>query len=376
VSETSSDQPSVLVVDDNPLIVNVVKSLLLAENYHVITSRNGQEAVDLLSQKNVDVIICDVMMPTMDGYQFHDLVRKNADYAHIPFVFLTALGDPTEVNNGKALGVDDYLVKPFDPRTLISVVKGKITRSRSVREGTEQRYDSYRRKVIHTLSHEFRTPLVAINTGTELLLDQQRNLDREKVNNLLEAIRRGGQRLERLVNDFMVFQQIEAGIAARMFETRALPLKVCDCVQQVLSADREGLAGSGFTVTFTDHSQQAEARVYEPQLHDILGRLLANCVKFSPNVKNIEVVLYTEEQEVVIEVRDRGIGMDVTRVREAIDVFGQINREKLEQQGGGLGLAIVNRYLAIAGGSLDFEPRSGGGTTVIVRLPRAGAVHP
>jgi signal transduction histidine kinase len=161
-----------------------------------------------------------------------------------------------------------------------------------------------------------------------------------------------------------------------MFESRAAPRKVCDCVQQIINAELEGLRGQRFEVSYTDHSQGALVRVYEPQLHDILGRLFANAMKFSPNTKSLEIVTYVEENDVVIEVRDRGIGMDVRRVREAIDVFGQIDREKLEQQGGGLGLAIVSRFLAIAGGSVDFEQRSGGGTTVAVRLPRASVQTP
>jgi signal transduction histidine kinase len=369
LEQVVAENGSVLVVDDNPLIVNVLKSLLSSAGYQVFTSGDGQEALTCLEKKCVDVIICDVMMPKMDGYELHHCVRGKPELSHIPFLFLTALSDNLEVHRGKETGADDYLVKPFDPRDLLAVVRGKVTRSRSLKNLSEEKYDSYRKKVIHTLSHEFRTPLVAINTGTELLLEQQGNLDERKMLNLLEAIRRGGQRLERLVNDFMLMQQIEAGIAKRLFDTRATVRSVGDMVSQFADSKRDGLVAEGFKFEINNLAPDAEVAVYEPQVHDVLSRLLSNAAKFSPNQKEIEIYVYAQDQEVVIEVRDRGLGMDLAKVRQAIDVFGQIDREKLEQQGGGLGLAIANRYAAINKGRLDFENRKGGGTTVSLILP-------
>lgn len=364
-----TDQGAVLVVDDNPLIVNVLKSLLCSAGYHVYTSSNGEEALHCLEQKQIDVIICDVMMPRMDGYALHHAVREKPEFSHVPFLFLTALSDNVEVHKGKEIGADDYLVKPFDPQDLLAVVRGKVSRSRSLKNLSEERYDSYRKKVIHTLSHEFRTPLVAINTGTELLLEQRGNLDHKKVLNLLEAIRRGGQRLERLVNDFMLMQQIEAGIAAKLFETRSCVRDICEMTQQFVDAKRQMLIDECFVLQLTSFVESVFVRVYEPQVHDILNRLVSNAIKFASDRREAEICIYTQDREVVVEVRDRGLGMDVNKVRQAIDVFGQIDREKLEQQGGGLGLAIANRYAVINGGRLEFEAREGGGTCVSLILP-------
>ncbi|MBX7145589.1 MAG: hybrid sensor histidine kinase/response regulator, partial [Oligoflexia bacterium] len=337
------------------------------------TSSNGEEALQVLGEKNVDVIICDVMMPKMDGYELHHLVRGKSELAHIPFLFLTALSDSGEVIKGKETGADDYLVKPFDPQDLLAVVKGKVNRSRNLKSVSEEKYDSYRKKVIHTLSHEFRTPLVAINTGTELLLEQHGNLDTQKVQSLLEAIRRGGHRLERLVNDFMLLQQIEAGIATKLFETRATDREFSELVEQFMLARRETLAEEGGVCTFNSFCKPGvTVHVYEPHIHDILWRLLSNAVKFSPDKREVELCCYTQESDAVVEVRDRGIGMDIKKVREAIDAFGQIDRDKLEQQGGGLGLAIANRYALINKGRLEFECREGGGTVCSLFLPQTG----
>jgi signal transduction histidine kinase len=376
-SAAGSPCAAVLVVDDNPLIVDVLRGLLKAENFQVFTSQNGAEALSVLANKKVDVIVCDVMMPKMGGYELHENIRRNADYAHIPFIFLTALDDRSEIRQGKEAGADDYLVKPFDPVELVAVVKGKVARSKNLQNLSEQRYDSYRRRVIHTLSHEFRTPLVAINTGMELLIDQvSQQGEPVKSKGLLDAVRRGGQRLERLVNDFMILQQIDAGIARRQYEAKHRSVKVIDLVRKFLSSKGENYTSQGAVLNVTDQSADAVVEVYEAQLIDCLERLVSNAVKFSPREKEVEIHLYRVEQQISIDIKDRGIGLDPKKLDEAIDVFGQIDRDRLEQQGGGLGLSIASHFVALNGGRLEFETRPGGGSTVTIVLPIAQGPEP
>lgn len=369
VEQIEQVRGSVLVVDDNPLILNVVRGLLKSEHYDVVAACDGQEALQLLQGHEVDVIICDVMMPAMDGYELHRKVREQATLSHIPFVFLTALDDQSERNRGREVGADDYLTKPFDPQELLAVVKGKIARARGLKAVSEERYDSYRKKVIHTLSHEFRTPLVAINTGAELLLEQHDNINVDRLRGLIEAIRRGGLRLERLVNDFMLLQQIEAGIANRLVETRHQICRVTSLLAQCQQLCEPQLAQEGFRYSFVPCADTIEVDVYEPHIIDIVQRLVSNSLKFSKEVKEVDVVTLAQDPEIYFEVRDRGIGIDLDKVNEALNIFGQINREKLEQQGGGLGLAIAGRYAMLNRGRIEFERRPEGGTIGRLVLP-------
>jgi len=366
-------RPSVLVVDDNPLIVNVVKSLLESVDYEVHSSANGKEAFDYLAKQSVDLIICDVMMPEMDGYTLHNMLQKNIDHAHVPFIFLTALGEEREVNRGRETGADDYMIKPFDPKHLLSVVKGKIARSRSLKNLSEKRQDTYRKKVIQTLSHEFRTPLVAINTGTEVLL-QHNKVDTANVKKLLEAVHRGGKRLESLVNDFMILQQVEGGVAAKSFGNHAANHKVSDILSCFMESVVEDTETESSQIKLLDDSREATCYVYEPQILDILKKLVGNAAKFgqisSSEFKNeVEIATYRDNHHVIIDVKDRGMGINVERLQEALIAFGQVDRDKLEQQGSGLGLAIASRYAEINGGRLEFKKREGGGSIVSLVLP-------
>jgi len=361
--------PSILVVDDNPLIVDVVVGLLRSQNYDVLSSCDGREALDLLQRRSVDVVICDVMMPNMGGYELYDTMRANPEYAHIPFVFLTALDDQKEIDHGKEVGADDYLCKPFEPEELLAVVKGRLARSKGLRELGEKRFEAYRRRIIHTLSHEFRTPLVAVNAGVELLLEHQDVLDSDKARHLLDAVKRGGARLEKLVSDFMILQQIEAGMVTKLFETRAVDCNLSTMMQGYIKMRQETFQSQGAQVQLIDNSQGMRVRIVESQILDCIDRLVSNAVKFSNADMTVEVELSCGDSCAHIRVRDRGIGFDMSKIGEALNAFGQINREKLEQQGGGLGLAIASQYAAINGGRLEFESRDGGGTVVTLVLP-------
>ena len=370
LNQPQAEKPSILVVDDNPLILNVLEGLFRAENYDVHVSANGEEALEVLDKEPVDVIICDVMMPQMDGFQLHEMVRKKQELSHIPFVFLTALGNDEAKARGYELGADGYLVKPFQPQGLLSIVRGKILRSRSIRSSNKGQYDKYRKKVIHTLSHEFRTPLVAINTGAELLLDQGNAIELDQSNSLLKSIQRGGRRLERLVGDFMLMQQLEAGIAEQLFEQRAVVRAARDIVKMYVSTQGSMIHGEGFELNVIDNSDGAEVRIYEPHVHDILARLVSNAMKFSGDERIVDIETLIQGENVVFEVRDRGMGFDVKKAEEALALFGQIDRERLEQQGSGFGLAIAQRYALVNGGDLTFTNREGGGATVRLVLPR------
>lgn len=369
--DDQSGEAVILVVDDNPLIVDVLRGLLRSVNYHVFTSHNGKEALSILENKRVDVIICDVMMPKMGGFELHEAVRRNPELAHIPFVFLSALDGQADVQQGKEVGADDYLCKPFEPRDLLAVVKGKVARSHNLRTVSARKYDMYRRRVIHTLSHEFRTPLVAINTGMELLLDQCNEAQTPKTKNLLDAVRRGGLRLEKLVNDFMLLQQIDAGLARRQFESKAQRIRAAEIVNSYTRSKQEHYQALNARITVVDQSDDARIFVAEQQIYDCLDRLVSNAVKFSQGDKDVEIHLYRVEKDLCIDVKDRGIGLDPDKLDEAIDVFGQINRDRLEQQGGGLGLPIATHYIAINGGRVEFEPRQGGGSIVSIVIPIA-----
>ena len=104
----------ILVVEDHQLLLEAIQDLLQVNGYEVAMANNGFAALDAIKKRPPDLILSDITMPQMDGYDLYQKVRENPSWVRIPFIFLTARGERTDVLRGKALGVEDYIVKPFD----------------------------------------------------------------------------------------------------------------------------------------------------------------------------------------------------------------------------------------------------------------------
>ena len=125
---------TILIVDDEPGLLENISLALEAEGYQVLTAKDGLEALAILEAHPIDLILADIAMPRMNGYQLYERVRQKSQYALIPFIFLSARSMDTDIHYGKELGVDDYLIKPFRANDLIAVVRGKLRRADHLRQ--------------------------------------------------------------------------------------------------------------------------------------------------------------------------------------------------------------------------------------------------
>ncbi|MCJ7567156.1 MAG: response regulator, partial [Anaerolineales bacterium] len=167
-------KPIILVVEDDMALLEGIRELLELSEYKVLTATNGQEALEVLEKKHPDLIVSDIMMPEMDGYQFHEKVREQPELSAIPFIFLTARGEKADIRRGKELGADDYITKPFDDEDLLVAVRAKLSRWDNLRQQRDEEVADLKSKILLTLSHEFRTPLTYIINYSDLLaLDGQ-----------------------------------------------------------------------------------------------------------------------------------------------------------------------------------------------------------
>jgi DNA-binding response OmpR family regulator len=126
------DAASILVVDDQPEILENLALVLELEGYEVLTARDGVEALDVLESRPVDLILADIAMPRMNGYQLYERVRQDPRCVAVPFVFLTARAMDSDIRFGKELGVDDYLTKPIQPEDLLAAVHGRLRRAQQL----------------------------------------------------------------------------------------------------------------------------------------------------------------------------------------------------------------------------------------------------
>ena len=132
---------SILVVDDQPAVRKVLSWTLETKGYRVLTASDGIEALDALESQPVDLILADIAMPRMNGYQLYERVVENRQWVAIPFLFLTARALDSDIRYGKELGVDDYLTKPIKPADLLAAVRGKLRRARKLAQSSAQPID-------------------------------------------------------------------------------------------------------------------------------------------------------------------------------------------------------------------------------------------
>lgn len=136
--EAMEEPASILVVEDEPSLREGICLMLRTEGYRAIGAGDGEEALAILESAPVDLILADIAMPRMNGYQLYECVRKNPRWLGIPFIFLTARALDSDIRYGKELGVDDYLTKPVEPEDMLAAVRGKLRRAQQLRQAERE----------------------------------------------------------------------------------------------------------------------------------------------------------------------------------------------------------------------------------------------
>lgn len=365
----------VLFVEDNLAVLESVAFELQMRGYEVATATNGFEALQLLQQLDLppDIIVSDIAMPDMDGYKLLESVHADDRWNGIPFIFLTAFGSPNAVRIGKELGVDDYLVKPFQPDDLVLAMENKLKRIRDFRRSAYRQLDSARQELLTTFSHELRTPLTAIYGGAEILADSLESLPDHASVQMVELIRNGARRMNHLINQMLYMVQIDSGQLQSLLDKKA---RLCDMTAVVQHGfDRMKQEWEphipDVNVVFDISDTPLWVEGIEDYLAMAVMELGRNAVMFSPAGETIIVTVQADAATVNVVVEDHGIGIaeaDLSRVWER---FVQINREHYEQQGVGLGLALVSDITRLHGGTCAIESQPGKGTRATLRLPLA-----
>ena len=366
-------ETQILLVDDNPHILDVLNLLFKAQGWKCVSASNVTEAIQVLDLFEPDLIVSDLLMPGHTGYILYDHIKKDSRYIDLPFIFLTAATGSNLKIVALEQGCEAYLTKPFDPAELTSMVRGQIAKSKKRKSIREKLITEDRRRVIQTLSHEFRTPLVSINTGSELILENGQSLNDEQVRKLIESIWRGGKRLEKLVADFLVLQQISQGLAKKAAQKYKDKVNLKEILERSVKDFLDGQRGALPNIVIEPLTEDAEVEVYQLQIVDAIGRLIENSLKYCSGDRTIFISYgLTDQQSCTINIRDFGIGVNELRhlVSSMDSIFNQHDRNILEQQGCGFGLFIVNQFVKYNGGTFNImQPVEGPGLEAVIEFP-------
>lgn len=362
-----------LVEDDKHLLLGLREILELA-GYTVDIAENGREALDLLNthaQNPPDLIVSDIMMPYMDGIELLRHVREQERWVNIPFVFLTARGEKTDIHLGKHLGVDEYVVKPFDTDDLLVVIESRLKRHRDISEANTKIINLIKRQILTILNHEFRTPLTLVVAYADMLNDVNeaniQSADPRELLDFLRGVSSGAQRLRRLIENFILLVEMENGDTNKTFAWRSRRVDdLRDIIEDV--PKHVGMDTSTHQIVF-------EIGKLPPILADreflviALRELLSNALKFSPEGSTVTVKAEQVGDEVRIIFTDQGRGISEEELKHIWEPFYQADRQRFEDQGAGSGLTIARGLIEMHHGFIEVESTPNQGSSFSVFLP-------
>ncbi len=354
----------ILVIEDEEDIREVLRQMLEINGHTVLAAASGEEGLELAA-KQPDLILCDIGLPGMDGYQVITAIRQRRDGADLPFIFLTARATRDDQRLGMKLGADDYVTKPFTEREIMDAIEARIRRHLPLRERIEQLLQERSREMSAEWSHELLTPLTAVMGGLDLIEADGGSVSPAELKGLLGLIRSGAERQQRLSHKLIRFFELERIRSG----PRQQPAWEC-------AADGPIALASARIAEQEDRKDDLRLQVEPGRVAlsaDVLGNAVAelveNALRFSPKGSPVDVSGRRVGGAYRIEVSDCGEGMTAEQMK-TVGPFTQFGRQHREQQGLGIGLAIARAVAEIGGGRLDLMAGRGGrGLTVALDLP-------
>ncbi len=364
----------ILVVEDDASLLAGIQEVLELSDYQVSVAANGEEALKLLETcpSQPDLILSDIGMPGMDGYQFLKAVRSHPEWLSIPFIFLSARGDKADIRRGKLDGADDYISKPFEFEDLLVTIQARMARHEELIEAQESRLQVLKRRILHVLNHEFRTPLSYVVSYADLMATSQTFEHSQELRQYINGILYGSERLSSLIESFLVLAELESGFGQRVYDYRRAVIPAIErLVENVVEAARPIADEQDVTLSLRICKPLPELMGDAAYLEIALRQLVENAIKFSPHGQKADVIVEVaaDGKYVQVSVCDQGRGITAEEQQKLFDIFHQVDREKLEQQGIGAGLAIVWHITQLHKGEIVVESTPGKGSCFRLRLP-------
>tara|TARA_R110002110_G_scaffold40995_4_gene130702 strand:+ start:489 stop:1661 length:1173 start_codon:yes stop_codon:yes gene_type:complete len=362
----------VLVIDDEPTQRMLSREALEQRGYRVEEADSGEAGLELAREFKPDLILLDVMMPGMDGFEVCRRIRIDPDLHRTPVVIVTALEDLDSIEIGFKAGATDFIAKPIvwpllGYRLQFALRATRMETDLIVSRDEAERASKAKSVILANMGHELRTPLNAIIGFSEYLRDQARNeAGNEQTTEFLEDICFSGKRLLSTINNILEMANLEAG----RIELDRNTIDLSNLLAGVMEKFQPAAAEKG--ISLDAPGLQDELLVFGDYdvLRRAIGHIVSNAVKFTADGRVEIGALRRPSGEVEISITDSGVGMTETEVMSIMEPFRQAdNSLSREQEGSGLGVPLATALLRLHDGDLEITSEPDIGTTVSIVLP-------
>ncbi|MCB1192663.1 MAG: hybrid sensor histidine kinase/response regulator [Leptospiraceae bacterium] len=351
--------PQVLIVDDIPKNLQLLGQVLSKEGYKIIIASNGIQALKVTEKVIPDLILLDIMMPGMDGFEICYRLKKSKQTSEIPIIFLTAKTEPEDIVKGFQAGAVDYVTKPFNTLELIQRVKTHL----DLRDKTIRLNESNRniQELVHVLTHDLSNPISAIHTTLQIVHEdpeiflKMKNMMQLAIGNCLS-----------IIDNVKKMSSIDDGKLQLVSEVVNLE----NLLQRSLIIFSQKLNDKQLKV---DLNVAKETTVYvEPRSfgNSVFNNILSNAIKFSHPESTIEVSSETRGDLVELRISDHGVGIPEELLNDVFNVNKATSRKGTKGEiGTGYGMPLVKKFVTKFNGKIEIESEEGKGTTIILLLP-------
>lgn len=363
---------TILIVDDNPTNLSVLHDYLISVGFSVFVAKNGERAVLQAEKILPDLILLDVLMPGIDGFETCRRLKTNNRVKDIPVIFMTALADTIDKVRGFQVGAVDYVTKPFQQEEVLARITAHLTiqhQNKLIQQLSEERLRELRLNISHSLPHELRTPLASILGYSEVLIRYDIASDVENVRRMAQGIYESAQRLSHLIENYHLYANLEliSCDPAQIEEVRQQHIynaeSIITSVVTQIAHEKKRFADLVIDLDLID----IQIQITEDSLSKIIKELASNAFGYSPPGSPVKLKARIENSQLVVQIRNSGRGMSEDQINN-IGAYMQFDRNQHEQQGSGLGLVIAKRLTELHKGRLELTSKLNDETIVTLTL--------
>ena len=369
--EINYSEYSILVVDDVISNVLLLKVLLAAQKFNVITASNGMEAIDITKKQQPDLILLDVMMPGMSGFEVAQKLKNDPEVQHIPIIFLTALNSTADIVTGFKVGANDFISKPFNKEELVIRVNHQISliaAKRIILQKTEELKKTIqgRDKMYSVIAHDLRSPLGSIKMVLNMfVMTMSPQMIGEEQYEMLDSANKSTEELFTLLDNLLKWTKTQTGRLTVVFQDFEL-VKSISGVFEIFSL----VSSSKNIELIFDSNEDINVRGDIDIVKTITRNLLSNAIKFSFSGSKIIIEVKKIDNMAVVSVKDFGKGMSQEEQQKLFDSETHFSKYGTNnEEGSGLGLLLCKDFATKNKGDLWLQSEEGKGSTFFFSIP-------
>lgn len=362
--------PLILIVDDIPRNLEVLGNILNSEGYETAMATNGKEALATIRKTKPDLILLDIMMPEMDGYEVCRQIKSHPDYKDIAIIFLTGKSDSDEIVKGFSMGASDYITKPFQKSELMARVKTQLEIKAyrdTIEEQNEQlnRHNANKDRLFSIISHDLRSPFQGLLGLTQILHEELDTLERDEIIEYIGMIHQSSSKFYTLLENLLQWTIVERG----QIDFNPEPIRILDAITEIIELYSAVSRNKDIRYEIeADNSLQLYTDLNA--LQTILRNLVSNAIKFSNPGGTIKIKATANGQFTELGIIDAGVGMEPGSAATIFDIEHMKSRPGTQnEKGSGLGLLITKSLIERGGGSIRVESTPGKGSAFYFTQP-------